>query len=163
MAYISTISSASAHFEVFRQGSSALIVENLGYDPVAGKAYSLMLALEPLPGSPDILVEAEMAFCIVEEDDLLDESRQIWSGLDTARLIPKAERKRILLHVLAAIEAMVRNVPAEVIHYFTMDEDPPQKALRKFVDIARRFETCGYEVRTYDPYHGRCVWKAVKR
>ena len=135
------------HAEAFRRGSSYLVVVNIGYDTVIDHTYSVMVALDTAVGGG-----VDYIFCILDADNKANTEQQLFSGLDTTRIFTKEQRFAILKAVFDATKLLLNQVNPERVSWFTWDADLPQKAMVKYLQLARTFEMCGYQVHASDVY-----------
>lgn len=140
----------------FRDGSGHCAIVRIGRDPVRDLYYSAFLAFDTVAGHPND--QLEFVFCIIEADEYGTENRRIWSGLETKHLFKHEDRATILAAVLTALKQLISNTKPKSVYRCTRDAHAPDKAGIKHIRIARVFESCGYVVRTADPYGGRVVW-----
>jgi len=139
------------HFQ--RHGSAYVVVVPIGYDDEEDKSYTLLVTLDILPG-----VEYEFTYCIVEHDGATNSEYCYWSGADVAKFIGKEDRATILGCLASVTAHLLRAVRPRHVTMCSWDVNLPEKAKRKHFLIARVFEACGYEVHTFDEYHGQSVW-----
>jgi hypothetical protein len=152
MAFVRTISPDDFQFETFKTGNAWLVVVSIGYDDGLDISYSLVVGLEPAAGGA-----VEYFFQIVEAERETGVEYVYWSGKDT-RFLKQDDRKIVLAALLTATSALLTSARPERVEMITHSPDLPDKALVKHLSIARVFESCGYEVHTADPYHGKRVW-----
>lgn len=156
MAFQLTVSEDGWHADVFRRGDAYLVIINFGYNPEIKTTYSVMTGLEPLPGG-----DMEHFFCIIA-NNANNEKETFFSGSQTIDLFPKTTRELVLNMVLGTTKTLLDTAKCQSIRHSTRDADLPQKALVKHMLIVRVIETCGYEIRKPDPYHGRHIWWAER-
>lgn len=152
MAFVRTISPDDFQFETFKNGNAWLVVVSIGYDDEFDITYSLVVGLEPAAGGA-----VEYFFQIVEADGETGGEHVYWSGKDT-RFLKKDDRKIVLAAVLTATRMLLTSASPKRVEMITHSPDPPDKALVKHHLIGKVFASCGYEVHSADPYHGRRVW-----
>jgi hypothetical protein len=156
MAYKSTIQNDwTAHG--FRRGNAYQLLVNIGVDEQIFHTYSLAVGFEPLPGGT-----MEFYFCLVDADDKLNTETTCFSGLNSINFLPGEERPAILKALLSATQTLIRQCNPKYVTWCTWDDEPPPKALRKHLLVARVFEVCGYKVEALEVYQGRHGWSAER-
>ncbi|MFG1223027.1 hypothetical protein [Xanthobacter wiegelii] len=158
MAFVCTLTGDSFNAEVARRGSSRIVIARIGVDNEDDTIYSAMVCLEPGGGG-----DMELVFCILaanSEDG--EEPRQFWSGTETA-FIEGEDRERVLAAIIGCVESLVRSVQPSRLYMCTFDTDIPEQALVKHLRVAHAVETCGYDVRMPDPFHGQHIWYMERR
>jgi hypothetical protein len=151
-----TVSEDGWHADVFRRGEAYLVIINFGYNSETKTTYSVMTGLEPLQGG-----DMEHFFCIIS-NDAENQKETYFSGAQTVDLFPKSTRKLVLDMILGTTKTLLDTAKCQSIRHSTHDADLPHKALVKHALIVKVIETCGYEIRKPDPYHGRHIWWAER-
>lgn len=154
MAYISTIND-DWHAEAFRRGNAYQIVVNVGYDDALGQTYSIVAGLDVAAGGG-----LEYYFYIMVADERNGTETACHCGLESANILPKVQRGAIRRACLHATRSLIAQVNPPEVYWCTLDANLPEKALDKYLEIGRVFESLGYQVRQGDPYHGRHIWYA---
>ena len=154
MAYVNLLTDQGFTFELFKRDANYSLKALIGYDDIEDVSYSLYVTLDDLPGGED----KELRFFILEYDGATDTEFLYFSAKDLAVKIPRHDRDPIRACLLRAIEDLIKLARPKRVFVCATDIYAPPKADRKFVLIADLFASCGYEVRTADPYHGQRVW-----
>lgn len=156
MPYVSTIQH-DWHAEAFRRGNAYQVLVNVGYDDALQQTYSISVGLEPQPGGG-----MEYYFCFIVADEIKRTEQVCWCGLDSQDILPKEQRGAVLRAILHATRLLISQVNPAIVNWCTWDANPPDKALRKHILIARVFELLGYEIGHPDAYHGKHIWWAER-
>jgi hypothetical protein len=155
LAYISLIKQ-NWHAEAFRVGNAYQVVTNVGCDEAIGRIYSIAVGLEPSPGG--IL---EYFFYIVTVDEISDKFTSIFNGLDSENVLPKVQRGAILRAILHATSNLLNQVNPEQVNWCTWDRNLPEKAMVKYSQVVKVFESCGYRIQSGE-IHGQHFWSAER-
>jgi|ERR1700722_19902776 hypothetical protein len=134
------------------------VVVPIGYDDVAPRSYSLLIAFDRTGGGDE-----EFFFCMIEANHDDNTETRYWSGLDVARFAPEADRKLIRTTLLAGTELLLRHKAPQRVFCCTHDSHLPEKALTKHLLVARIFETCGYIVEAQPLFLGKYSWWMERR
>lgn len=153
MAFIPIDIGQSFHADMFRRGSSYLVLVRVGYDPDRRTNYYIQVGLQPVMGCNYL----EYEFCLIGVVPP-DREEIYWSGLDVPGDIPSVERNKILGAVLAATENLLNHVKPDEVFRITRDVDVSGKALAKHDAVSLVFERCGYEVARAAEYQGKSTW-----
>jgi hypothetical protein len=156
LAYVSTIQE-DWHAEAFRRGNAYQIVVNIGHDEATNCTYSIALGLEPQPGGA-----MEYYFCIIVYNGNTDEETSCFSGLESTNILPQVQRGAVLRAFLHATRLLLIQVNPANVNWCTWDQNLPEKALRKYLLIARVFESAGYRVESAAPHNGQYFWHAER-
>lgn len=156
MAYISAIRQDWT-VQVSRRGNGFHLSVVVGQDAEAGHTYSIVLGLDEAPGG-----FLEYYFFIIDIDEINDTYYDCHCGLESANILPKLQRGPILRAILSATKALLRQANPVNVTWTTHDPDLPDKALVKYLSIAKVFESAGYAVREGEPFHGLRIWFAER-
>lgn len=117
---------------------------------------SLFVALSPLPGQfPDGF---ELVFSVVLARESPNEAT-FFDGLETLELIPdRGDRATVRNALHSAVEALIDAMQPQSVTMITYASGLPEKALRKFHEVAVVFQGKGYESGMADPFHGQQIW-----
>ncbi len=104
----------------------------------------------------------EYYFCFIIANETDFSEHVCWSGLDTQNILPRSERQVVLRAILHATKLLIGQVNPAIVNWCTWDAQPPERALRKHMLIARVFELSGYQIGHPNPYHGKHIWWAER-
>lgn len=154
MTFVCTLAEGEFHPDVHSRGEGDyLVIIPIGYDDADELYYSLWVMLGPTGGGM-----LELRFFIYVEDGNGKEIDQIWQSERARYLFDADARRLILMNVLFSVRSLLEVVKPVAVFMCTMDLDPGERALRKYVGIARTFEMCGYKIAKFDRYEHQCVW-----
>jgi hypothetical protein len=139
--------------EVLRREFGVLFSRLVGFDDIEDRHYSVVVTLDVMPGG-----DYELSFFLEEFDSTTGGVSQYWRASDVARFIPAKERKVILAVVLRLVTAAVQLLLPPRIYMCSRGDDPDERAVRKYILIARAIEMCGYRVHMPDRYHDQWIW-----
>ena len=155
MAFVFTIpEDEPTEFEIFTNGSDAVVQTTIGYDDITENTYSVFVTLSPQGGG-----DLELAFCLIESD--VDEASEhtYWDGSQTRALIPlSADRARIVAAICTAVKILINRVSPPVVYHSTHAADLPDEALKKHLAVNGVFANHGYLVEEGEVHHGRRLW-----
>jgi hypothetical protein len=141
-------------FSAFVKNDEAICIVPIGH--VDQKPVSLLTALSPTPGHfPDGF---ELIFVIVVDAGKPDKI-EYYDGKDTLGLIADRDDRATICRALrSTVNALIDVIEPKLVSMTTHSAHLPEKALRKFHDIAVLFRDRGYQSGPADSYHGRLVW-----
>lgn len=157
--FVCTVGSDHVTLEVVRNGSSHSVLVPIGYDVDDGRELSYFAAVgfDVTAG-----VGSEMFFTIIEVDHEIGGRHDYWSGQDTNAFILGSDRDRVLDAICCAAQLLIEYGAPDELEVITYDAHPPDKAVIKHFKVMSVFERNGYEIQTFDPYHGRRLWRLVR-
>lgn len=157
--FICTVSAEHTTFEVIHDGSSHLVLVPIGYDEDDGRdiSYFASVGVDVVAGGG-----SEMFFTILEVDHQTGAEHRYWSGQDTDTFILGSDRGKVLAAVCGAAQMLIDHGAPDELEIVTYDAHPPDKAVIKHFKVMSVFERNGYDIQTFDPYHGRRVWRLVR-
>jgi hypothetical protein len=137
---------------VDRDGNDFIAVVALGYDDDRDLDYSTMVGFREVPG------EIEYFFCLIAANNEDGHKEYYYQGLRTKAFIRDEDRNNVLSAILTATDVLLDHTQPERFFRITFEDNLPDKALEKHHALTRLFESRGYRVTTYDPYHGKRTW-----
>jgi hypothetical protein len=108
--------------------------------------------LDPVPGEERL----ELHFWIEDYDGVTEATYPRWSGRDTP-FIQKMYRPRVLASIANLTQHLVEWVKPPSIMMISNDADV-RKSLAKHNLIANVCQSLGYNIRSFEQYHGRWIW-----
>lgn len=151
MAFVCVLENSN-EASIISSDGKAISVIPIGYDDSGDETYALVVTLDRQAGG-----DMELSFWI-EADSGVGEPYNYFSGRDTRYFIFSSDRAKILAALLSVIRELVVAFWPKCVTMFTVDENLPPNALKKFNVIAMLFERLGYRIRCPDSYYGRRVW-----
>lgn len=159
MAFVCTLTGDGFNVDVAQRGSSRIVIARIGVDDENDTIYSAMVCLDPGGGG-----DMELAFCLLAASSSgYGEPVEFWSGTETASFIRGEDRGAILTAIIVCVESLIRTVQPSKVYMCTVDADMPDRALMKHMMVAHVIETCGYDVKKPDPFHGQHIWYMERR
>jgi hypothetical protein len=153
MAFVCTFSAAHMSFDVVSEGSATSVFIPIGYDDQADISYFASIGIDVLAGGM-----SELFFHVVEQSHETGAARTYWCGKDTTFIVGH-DRALVLDAICAGAQLLVDVGTPEMIEVTTYDENPPEHALIKHFRVMSVFESNGYTISTFEPYHGKRLWK----
>lgn len=155
MAFISEIwPHTTLEMSLFQRDTTKLCIVKIGYDDTDGFNYSLMADI----GQSEC--GNEFSFFLVEHNAESEEDREIFDGLEVAKIIPKYAKAAILETLAKMSQTLVVSTNFDSFYMTTFSNRLPDKALKKYRRLCHVFENAGYEVSELEPEEEdeRYIW-----
>lgn len=160
MAFILTLTNDQP-FDIGQAENNWVAIATVGYDDETSATYSIFISLGPSAGDPP--GTCHLYFALVEHDGETGHEHDFLDGLDTLPKIPdRAHRREILDAVCAGVYALAQQAEPDIVHFASVRDKLPPKALSKYWSIADVLRRCGMTCRKADEWHGRHAWIAKR-
>lgn len=158
MAFICTLEpDESVQLTVLKGNGEFIVRAAFGYDDETNHVFSTFVVLAPMAGYTD--TKYDLAFSVLEAAIDSDYINDCSDGLSTMRVIQDpTHRAAALALICLSVRHLIDEAAPNVVNMVTHSRDLPEKALRKFHQIAAVFGSNGYQAGMCDPWHGHNIW-----